>query len=273
VNIAVIGCGYVGKAIASLWRERGAFVTATTRTENNLPTIKPYCDQAVVLSSDSLDSLAQILEENSVVYICVAPKDAAGYEETYLHTAQTIREALPSISNRGLIVYFSSTSVYAEDRGRWVDEDSPLDEKRPHARILIQTENTLLECRDFGWDVCIFRLGEIYGPGRDLRQKALHFLKHPGECYGENYTNMVHVGDIAHAAQFAADHSLKGIFNLVDNTHPIRKELYAQVCALYNLPLITWGTTSSTLHGQNKRASNDLIKRRGLPLLYPDRFL
>lgn len=271
MNIGIIGCGYAGKAIAALWRERGAFVTATTRSEYNLPLIKPYCDQTLIFSPDSPSSLSQLLEENSVIYICVAPKGNQSYEQTYLHTAQTIRKILATTQNHGTIVYLSSTSVYAESEGRWVDEGSLLDEKDPHAHILIETENTFLHCKNEDWKVVVLRLGEIYGPGRDLQQKAQYYLAHPGAFFGENYTNMVHIDDIAHAAHYVINSSLTGIFNLADDEHPIRKELFAKICSTYNIPSITWGNVKNPIHGKNKRVSNDKITRTGYQLVHPQR--
>ncbi len=225
----------------------------------------------MIFSPDSPYSLPQLLEENSVVYICVAPKGNQSYEQTYLHTAQAISKILATTQNHGTIVYLSSTSVYAESEGRWVDEGSLLDEKDPHAHILIETENTFLDCKNEDWQVVVVRLGEIYGPGRDLKQKAHYYLAHPGAFFGENYTNMVHIDDIAHAAHYVINSSLTGIFNLADDEHPIRKELFAKICSTYNIPPITWGSLKNPVHGKNKRVSNDKIVRTGYQFVHPER--
>jgi len=79
---------------------------------------------------------------------------------------------------------------------------------------------------------------------------------------GNEPTNNIHLDDIVAAIAFCLDHSLKGIYHLVDDDHPIRKELYSSLCQLINLPSPVWNLDpSETTKGY--KVSNQKIKEEG----------
>jgi nucleoside-diphosphate-sugar epimerase len=163
-----------------------------------------------------------------------------------------------------MLIYTSSTSVYKENQGGIAAEDSPLEETRPHSSILVETEKTLQKLSQYGWKVCIFRLSEIYGPGRSIldRIKTLEGKKLPGD--GNKYTNMIHLDDIVGAAHFAFQNNLSGIFNLSDDDHFLRRTWYDQIAEKYSLKKVEWNEALSSHHGGNKKVSNQKNKRSWL---------
>ena len=103
MNVAIIGCGYVGCAVAQFWQQNMSFVvTATTTTPERVPELQTVAQQVVVVQGNDSDLLKSVLRNQDVVLLSVGAKSADVYEETYLHTAQTLVSVLsrfPACSN------------------------------------------------------------------------------------------------------------------------------------------------------------------------------
>jgi nucleoside-diphosphate-sugar epimerase len=126
---------------------------------------------------------------------------------------------------------------------------------------------------EIGWRTCILRCAEIYGPGRELSKRVKQFGGHTLPGSGSNYTNMIHKADCAAALDYALRHHLEGIYNLSDDEHPTRKELYDTVAHRFKFPHVLWDPTHPSLHTGNKRVSNHKIKAEGFAFLHPHRVL
>ncbi len=273
MNIAIIGCGYVGSNLAKFWSQKGYFVTCTTRTIKNAQNLENLCQKAMILKSTDLNDLEHLVQNNDLILVTVAADSIDDYENTYLAIAKFFRKVAQNFKKPKKLFYTSSSSVYGEHNGKWVDETSELLAKNDQGKVLIETENAFLSLKEFGWNVCIFRLSEIYGPQRDL---ASHMKRLQGNIIpgtGHNYTNMVHLEDIVGAIDYAFNHHLEGVFNLSDDDHVIRKELYNQLCDQMNLEHINWDVNLKRLHKGNKRVSNHKIKSQGYTFKYPHRIL
>ena len=125
-KVTVIGCGYVGKAIARYWYEKGYFVTGTTTREENVPKLD-ITHQTVVMTTDDLAAMEKLIADQDTIVVSVAPisdrpVDAPTYGKTYLPTAKNLVEALKSNSTVKQVIYISSGSVYGDKKGEWVDE-------------------------------------------------------------------------------------------------------------------------------------------------------
>lgn len=273
MNIAIIGCGYIGKAVAALWKQRGFHVTATTRTPERLHELAEVAQKSVILKGNDEREFIPLIAHNDAILITTAADSPEHYESAYLHTAQIFRHLALEMDKPCDLIYTSSTSVYGDHHGRWVDETSELLAKGDQAKILIEAEKTYASLEELGWNVCIFRLAEIYGPGREIsnRIRSLKGSSLPGT--GESYTNMVHKTDCAHAIQYALRCHLTGVFNLADDDHPLRKELYDAVSDKFALPRVKWDPTLSSIHEGSKRVSNHKIKGQGFAFLHPHRVL
>jgi nucleoside-diphosphate-sugar epimerase len=258
MKILIIGCGYVGKAIASYWKKAGHIITATTRKKERIEELKPYADCISLLESKSL---GQALMEQEAVLLCVAPDRSSNYRSAYLETAQQLISDL-SFSVKQ-IIYTGSTSVYGDFGGGLVFEDTLPNPQSTHSKILLETEEILLKAIKPGRAVCILRLGEIIGPERSIEQKLNKrcLASLPGT--GENITNISPLEDIVSGLDFALTHNLNGIFNLCNDFHIKRKEWYQRICIKENLPLIEWDAAQCQSHGGNKIVSNAKIKSAG----------
>lgn len=253
MKISIIGCGYVGSNAARHWKQKGHFLSAATRSLEKQHSLSAFIDHVVLFHEAST-----IIEASDVILFSVAADRKEAYEEAYLHTAQMILASLPPTAH---LLYTSSTSVYGDHQGEWVTEETFLHPLNPQSEILVKTEALLLQKAP---RATIFRLGEIYGPGKDWKMKIqrLEGKKMPGS--GEQYINITSLEMIIKALDFAIDHSLLGVFNLVEEIHPSRKEWYTQLCKEYHLPKISWDPSLPPFHGGNKRVLSEKIKRAGL---------
>ena len=84
---------------------------------------------------------------------------------------------------------------------------------------------------------------------------------------------MIHKEDVAGAVDYAYRHDCEGIYNLSDDDHPLRKDLYDAVAKKHHLHKVEWDPTHPGLRSDNKRVSNHKIKGEGFSLRHPHRVL
>ena len=271
MKILIIGSGYVGSSLAKDLQKH-CYVTVTTRSEDRLDELQSKLQNVEILDTEDVSKLCSLLEDKDAIIITVAAKSSKDYERAYLKTAKNLSKALKSSKNSvKQIIYTSASSVYGDQCGNVTEESSPLKAKTSCGKILIETEKTLLSLQTNSTKVCIFRLSEIYGPGREVSQrvKTLSELSAPGT--GLNPTNMIHIDDINSAIIFALKNSLSGIYNLTDDEHIERKEMYDFVSEKFSLPLVVFDETKTSIHSGNKILSNKKIKKTGYKFVHPKR--
>jgi nucleoside-diphosphate-sugar epimerase len=269
MNIAIIGCGYVGKAIARYWhQELGFVVTATTTTPERVAPLQSVAQQVVVVKGDDPAGLLSVLQDQETVLLSIGAKSANVYEETYLHTAQTLVSVLKQAPTVRQLIYTGSYSVYGDRNRERVDESSPVAPANPNGQILAQTEQVLLSASSDDLNVCILRLGGIYGPGRELLKifGGVVGKTRPGD--GSDVTNWIHLDDIVSAIEFARANRLKGIYNLVDDAHLTSYELLNRLCEEHRLPKVVWDSSSKSTRPYNAWVSNQKIKDAGYQLIH-----
>jgi nucleoside-diphosphate-sugar epimerase len=263
MKIAIIGCGYIGMACATQLRRLGHFVTGTTTSPSRIDELQHICDKTLLLNGDDLKGMIALVKEQDCVIVTVAAGRNGNYNETYLNTVETLTKALKRAPTPQQVIYTSSTSVYGDNNGGLVEEDHPVAPVNSNGVVLCLTEQTLIAQKPEGIDVCILRLGEIYGPGRDLASHVHLSQKSPLPGTGKNLTNLIHRDDVVGAILFAIDMNLSGIFNLCNNVHVTREELYSTLCNKERLPQPQWNPAISSPHGANKQVCNRKIQDAG----------
>lgn len=258
MNLLIIGCGYVGKAVAAHARSAGYVVTVTTRSAHKAEELQQFADHVVVLENNNL---AKALQNQHAVLLCVAPDNHSSYETTYLQTAKALIEGVGPSTRQ--ILYTGSTSVYGDHNGAVVDEQTMAKPENENTGILLETENFLLKAATPHLNICILRLGEIIGPGRMIvdRLRRLNSTPLPGN--GQGATNLSPLEDIVRGIDFALNKKLNGLFNLCNDVHISRKELYDQICLKEGLPKVQWDPSRKSMHAGNKIVSNAKIKNAG----------
>ena len=201
-----------------------------------------------------------------------------------LNTSSIILNSIPPINEKDILVeklkefikkqnsikwygYFSSTSVYGDQDGKWVTEDTipKPTTKRGIARLKAEKQNMTL-LKEYNLPVHIFRLPGIYGHGRSICEKIKtnqFVIKKE-----DHYFSRVHAKDIAYAIQASINKPTPGeIFNLTDDL-PERNDLVADYAAkLMHLELEKIDITDKRVnekvldfYKENKKVSNTKIK-------------
>lgn len=269
MNIAIIGCGYVGYAVAKYWQQNTTLVvTATTTTPERVPALNAYA-QTVVVQGNDPEGLKSVLQNQDVVLLSVGAKGADVYKQTYLHTAQNLVSVLKQMPTVRQLIYTGSYSVYGDQNGALVNEQTTVAPANENGQILSDTEQVLLSAADENLKVCILRLGGIYGPGRELVKIFGRVAGTTRAGNGEDVTNWIHLDDIVGAIEFARQHNLQGIYNLVDDAHLTSREMLDRVFEKHNLPKVTWDSSQKSTRPYNAIVSNQKIKDAGYKLIHP----
>ena len=271
MKIAVIGCGYVGSAVACLWQEKGHTVTVTTTTPEKVSNLSAIAERVIVTRGDDLATLKELLTDREVVLLSVGAKkrDRTTYEHAYLQTAKNVVLALQENSTVRQLIYTGTHAILSDRDGEWADEQCSVDPANENGKILWETEKELLSAQTDKLKVCTLRLAGIYGEGRELIKifRSWAGTTRPGK--GDNYANWVHLDDIVNAIDFTCQQQLAGIYNLSSDEPLIRKEFFARLFITHNLPGIDWDDSTPSNRPFNVRLDNQKIKAAGFQLTHP----
>lgn len=233
----IIGCGYVGGRLARRLHDDGVPVTGWTRTAQSSAALTAQDIPAVAADLDSpLDwPLDQI--PSSLLYL--APPPSEGAEDTRM---QHFLKALAQARHRSLgaaprIVYMSTTGVYGNCDGDWVDESRPAAPAVDRARRRWDAEQQLRAWRERdGGELVILRVAGIYGPGRlplERLQRALPMVR-PEDA---PWTNRIHADDLVSVCLAAMARGRDGeVYNVTDGTPGNMAEYFRAVADRAGLP-------------------------------------
>ncbi|MBE9062136.1 SDR family oxidoreductase [cf. Phormidesmis sp. LEGE 11477] len=267
MKAAIIGCGYVGTAVARLWQKKGFDLLVTTTSQSRVEALAQTANQVSIVNGANASQLQDALAGREVLLLSVGLRKGASYRDTYLGTAKTLATVLPDTDIQQ-VIYTSTCSVYGEHHGAWVSEMMPPKPMTENGKIVEATEQTLLSATTPRRKVCILRLGGIYGPGRTLEKiySRAAGTTRPGK--GNEGTNWVHLSDIVGGIDWAKRQQLSGLYNLVQDEVPTVKELIDQVCDRHQLAPVTWDETQPSTR-KNVRISNAKIKSTGYQFVHP----
>ncbi|MCY7368694.1 MAG: SDR family oxidoreductase [Chamaesiphon sp.] len=275
---AILGCGYVGSALADYWQDQGHFVTGTTTSTERVASLSEIVSQAVVIKGNDLGGLQLLLQGQDTLVVSVAPTgfqeaDRSTYAATYITTAKNVATALSHNPSVKQVIYLSSCSVYGDRQGEWVDETAQIDPLDDKSQIIYEAEKIILQAANERQKVCVLRLGGIYGTGRELVNMfgGLAGMTMPGK--GDRFINWIHRDDIISAIDFARLNELNGIYNLVDDSQLTVKEQVKLVCARYGLPPVTWDISKLSPPRNSLQVSNHKLKAVGFELIHPQLFV
>ncbi|MFN0115358.1 MAG: SDR family oxidoreductase [Paracoccaceae bacterium] len=265
------GHGYSAMALARLLLPAGWMVIGTTRSPDRAHVIAASGAEPLVWpGSDPSAALARATHLLS----SVAP---GGKSDPVLATAgAAIAEAAPHIRWAG---YLSTTAVYGDRAGGWVDETSPPGPATERGRARVAAEEGWRELAGrAGLPLHIFRLAGIYGPGRvpfeKLRDGTARAIVKPGQVFSR-----IHVADIAQAlAASMARPDPGAVYNLCDDDPAPPQDVLAHAAFLLGMPpppevpyeKADLTPMARSFYAESKRVRNDRLKRDlGVRLLYP----
>ena len=192
-RILIAGCGDVGATLGQSLSAAGHQVWGLKRHPADLPPgIQPLA--ADLTDPATLNALPPALD--SVVYSAAAARfSEAAYQAAYVAGVQNLLDALRRTGQQPRrLLFASSTSVYAQHQGEWVDEDSPAEADSFSGRCIRTGEQLLW---DSPWPAVAIRFGGIYGPGRIRLIDSVRAGTATRPAGPPLYTNRIHRDDCA----------------------------------------------------------------------------
>lgn len=266
----IIGCGYIGRRVAQAWVQQGAEVWALTRSEEHARALRDLGVRPVTGDVTDPSSLAVLPSAGTVLYSVGFDRTSGKtFREVYVDGLEHVLQALTGRTGR--LLYISSTSVYGQNDGQWVDETSECQPETPNGQACFDAEE--LVRRFAGGQV--LRLAGIYGPGRLMARIEALRAKEPLRGNPAAWLNLIHADDAVAAILACELRGASGDTCLVCDDRPIRRAEYFETLArVLNLSLPRW--SAEPLSDQersklNKRCSNRRLREQlGMALRYPD---
>ena len=268
------GLGYSAMAVARRLNLEGWKVGGTCRQPHRRAALEALGIQSAVFQGGGPMEPTGLLAGATHVLLSIPPADDSD---------PALRWHADDIAAAGSVEwvgYLSTTGVYGNRDGDWVDEASDLRPTSPRSERRVTAERAWLEWGDrTGISVQIFRLAGIYGPGRSVADQikagTARRIAKPRHVFSR-----IHVEDIATvvAASIARPRA-GGIYNVCDDEPAVPGDVVTYACSLLEIeppPAIPvedadLSPLAKSFWLDNRRVSNDLIKLElGVELAFPD---
>jgi nucleoside-diphosphate-sugar epimerase len=275
MRVLIVGCGYVGLALGAELVRAGHQVLGIRRggdtAEMAQAGIRP------IIADVTQPATFALIQPQFDCVVNTISSSKGGVEEfrgVYLVGTRHLIEWL-SRAPLQKYVYTSSTSVYAQTDGSWVTEESATEPKNETSRVLVETEQTLLQAtQERGLPAVILRVAGIYGPERGhLFQQYLR-----GEARldgdGSRLINMVHRDDVVRGIMAVLEKGQPGIYNVADDEPVTQKEYFQWLSDQLHMPMPPVATEAERGPRKrgltHKRVSNRKLRLElGCELKYP----
>jgi len=263
------GHGYSAQALARRLLPRGWRIYGTTRSPERADGLRA---EGVMPLLWEHDDIAAALAEATHLLCSAGPTEAG--DPVLARHRDAIAAAAPRLDWAG---YLSTTGVYGDHQGGWVDEGTPLtpSTERGRRRVAAEAEWQAIP----GLPLHIFRLAGIYGPGRGpfekVRAGTARRIVKPGQVFSR-----IHVDDIAQVLAASIDRPRPGAaYNLCDDNPAPPEDVIAHAAELLGLPVppevpfdeADMSPMARSFYAESKRVSNRRIKEElGVRLIHPD---
>lgn len=259
-----LGHGYSANALALRLIAQGWRVIGTTRTPQRADSLRAFGVEPLVWPCD----LGPALAEATHILASAAPDETG--DPFLARVGQAISAARPT-----WVGYLSTTGVYGDHQGGWVDETTALTPSSRRGEYRVRAEG---QWRDTGLPVHIFRLAGIYGPGRGPFEKVRDGTAQRIIKAGQVFSR-IHVDDIAQVLEASIRHPNPGAaYNVCDDDPAPPEDVLSHAAHLLGLPdppAVPFETAELTpmarsFYSESKRVRNDRIKQDlGVRLIYP----
>jgi nucleoside-diphosphate-sugar epimerase len=267
----IVGCGYLGLRVARRWLAAGHAVTGVVHSTASAESLAMMNVRSIIADVTQPETLRDLPAAETLLY-CVGYGSDSSLSRwaVYVDGFRAVLDAVSPEVRR--VIFISTTGVYAEHDGSWVDEDSPRGPLRESGRALLAGEEVLAAHRLVDRGI-VLRLAGIYGPGRLPRQAELVSGEPPVIPSGQ-FINLIHVEDAA-AAVLAAEARAQPprTYNVADG-HPANRRELAETALQLGLALPSFHYPQSAVaarrRGGYKRVSNRrMLEELALKLEYP----
>lgn len=272
-HLLIFGFGYTAHFLAKKAREINIQVTATTRDQNALGYNHEFDCELIHFAEESIEpALAK------ATHILISTPPTADLGDPVLANFKHI--LTKHIKHIQWIGYLSSTSVYGDHQGRWVDELSKPIAPGKQGQLRLSAENAWIAFAEaYQLPLHIFRLAGIYGPERNVLVRLMAG-KNDTIVKDDQFFSRIHVEDIVLAILLAMQHPTAGItiYNVADD-EPAPSHVVDEYAAslLHHAPLkripyemANLSPMAQEFYAHNKRVSNAKLKKAfNLQLTYP----
>ena len=263
----IIGCGYLGQRVGMLISQSGERVHGTVRSQRRAALIAELGIEPVIADVLKPDTLRELPVTERVFY-CVGFDRAAGIpmRSVYVNGLQNVLDQLSRSVAR--FVYASSTGVYGQTSGEWVDEGSPTHPHHASGKYCLEAEKSVrawVESRGGRAAAIVLRFAGLYGPGRVVR-RALVERGEPIPGDPEKLLNLVHIDDAARASVAALAAPRADSIYVISDDRPItRQEYYTCVASILGAPEPRFeppqpGSPEAARDATSKRVDNRRMK-------------
>jgi len=279
-RVVILGCGYIGIELGRQLTAAGHEVIGVRRSDSGCREIEAAGFEAHQADLTDDDDVAELPDADWIVFAASSGgRNAEAARRIYVDALDSVIESYGQReSPPDRLVYTSSTGVYGDHDGDWVDESTELDPTTEKTRVLVEAERIARErSADYGIDGTVARFSGLYGPDR---YRLDRYIEGP---VTEGYLNMVHREDAAGAVAYllttdrARDEAV-----LVTDDEPVDKWAFADWlaadCGLDSPPKrtkqerLTDDSLSPAARRRiltSKRCSNDYLRELGYELRYP----
>ncbi len=270
IKVLILGCGYTGTRLAHLLLEHGVAVNVTTRKGLPLPEVDAPCYRFPELTTAAGSPLLPEALAGVTHVLSTIPPDDQGADPVVTHLMPLLEAA-----RLEWFGYLSTTGVYGDVQGTWVDETTPVNPQNARSQNRISAETAFLNS---ALPTHIFRLPGIYGLGRStfdrLRTGKARRIDRPGHVFCR-----IHVDDIAQTLWASIQHPQPGsIYNVSDDEPTEPSNLIVEAAYLLGIappePIpsdqVEMSPMSASFWRESRRVSNRKIKTElGITLQYP----
>jgi nucleoside-diphosphate-sugar epimerase len=256
--------------------EEGSQVVAVTRSRERAAELQKSGIVPLVADVTDRSSLTNLPAADTVLYAVGYDRNSPhSIEEVYAGGVRNVLAALGHVPRR--FVYVSTTGVYGDAAGKWIDEATPPAPQRAGGRASLAAEESL-RASPLAARGVVLRMGGLYGPGRIPYAEKLRDGQ-PIPAPDEGWLNLIHIDDAAAVVLAAADSAgllaEAMVLNGVD-TEPVRRaDYYREVARLIGAAPPKFAPPDPTSHraaraGANRRISSARLHAvLDVPLMYP----
>jgi nucleoside-diphosphate-sugar epimerase len=234
-TVLLVGCGYLGTRVAALLLRRGERVLATTRKPQRAEEFHRLGVEPVLF--DVMKPVPLPRADGLVYAVGMDRTQGASMRDVYVGGLQgTIDE----LAGDPRFIYVSSTSVYGQTGGEWVDEDAPTEPRDEAGQVILTAEATL---RYMLPGATILRSAGTYGTGRLIGVAGLR-AGTPVKGDPNGWLNLIHIEDAAAAVVAALSRGPAGMTYNVADGHPVqRRDYYTHLAGLIGADPPTFAPT------------------------------
>jgi dTDP-D-glucose 4,6-dehydratase len=271
-KVTIFGHGYVSRFLIETFSRLGWTIVCTSR---KIDIGMPIKNENLTLINFFDPALSSILQSSNIILSTVPPEKNV---DPVLYEYQDIIAQKKSLVQ--WIGYLSSTSVYGNHEGSWIDETTPCNPSNEKARCRLEIEREWLNIYEsFNLPVHVFRLSGIYGPGRNclediIKGKDFTIVKK------DHYFSRIHIEDICQLILKSINYPTPGeIYNISDNEPAplhVVQQFGAKILGKYELKEIMEEKAKISedlkkFFMDNKKVnSKKIIKKLGVNLIYPN---